>query len=426
MLIRFRVENFRSINEEQEISLVAAPLSEQPETSVHVERYDLDLLRSAAIYGPNASGKSTVIAAIDFMKSAVINSQRIWKPEGGIPRVAFALDPSKTEAPSLFAVDLVLDGIRYEYGFIVDSSRVLEEWLFAYPKGRKQEWFTREAIRNEEFAFSRLLTGENRTIAGFTRPNSLFLSAAAQNNHAMLAPLFKWFAFSLIIVNDFSRTNLGLAASQMCMMEPWRGSILELLGAADLGITDVEVLEEDVTSFAGRINRNAFDPELMAVLPFYPRAAAGVRLRHRAGLENQEVGMPFDQESEGTKTLFSLAGPIVVALRGGGMLVVDELDRSLHPHLAIRIVTMFNDPTTNPNNAQLIFNTHDTNLLDTSILRRDQIWFTEKGDDGATRLFPLSDFRARKYENLERGYLQGRYGAVPSIGTPDLRRAAAG
>jgi len=136
--------------------------------------------------------------------------------------------------------------------------------------------------------------------------------------------------------------------------------------------------------------------------------------------------MPFDQESEGTKTLFSLAGPILVALHGGGVLVVDELDRSLHTQLAKRIVTMFNDPATNPNNAQLVFNTHDTNLLDTDVLRRDQIWFTEKGSDGATRLFPLTDFRARKYENLERGYLQGRYGAVPSISTPDLRRAAAG
>ncbi|SOD02634.1 hypothetical protein SAMN05216486_10523 [bacterium JGI 053] len=393
---------------------------------MHIERYDLDILRSAAILGANASGKSTLVAALDFMKSAVADSQRVWKPEGGIPRVAFALDSATTDAPSLFVVDLLLDGIRYEYGFSVDSSRVLEEWLFAYPKGRKQEWFTRDASRNEEFAFSRLLAGENRTIAGFTRPNSLFLSAAAQNNHAMLAPVFRWFAVSLFIVDDSSRTTLGLAASQLCMMEPWRGSILELLGAADLGITDVEVIEEDVASFAGRMNRNAFDPELMALLPLYPRAAAGVRLRHRAGLESEDVGIPFDQESGGTKTLFLLAGPIVVALSGGGTLVVDELDRSLHPHLAIRIVTMFNDPATNPNNAQLIFNTHDTNLLDTSILRRDQIWFTEKGDDGATRLFPLTDFRARKYENLERGYLQGRYGAVPSIRTPDLRRVAAG
>ena len=117
---------------------------------------------------------------------------------------------------------------------------------------------------------------------------------------------------------------------------------------------------------------------------------------------------------------------MVDVLATGGTLVVDELDRSLHPHLAIEIVNIFNDPTTNRNNAQLVFNTHDTNLLDTSILRRDQIWFTEKGDDGATRLFPLTDFRARKYENLERGYLQGRYGAVPSVRSPDLRKIVGG
>jgi hypothetical protein len=182
MLIRFRVENFRSIREEQELSLVASPqLSERKETLVHAERYDFDLLRGAAIYGPNASGKSTLFAALDFMQTAVEDSQRKWAPNAGIPRTPFALDPDAAKEPSLFVVDLLLDGIRYEYGFVADSHRVLEDWLHAYPKGRKQEWFTRDAARDQEFAFSRHLQGENRTISGFTRPNSLFLSAAAQS-----------------------------------------------------------------------------------------------------------------------------------------------------------------------------------------------------------------------------------------------------
>src|SRR5262249_11760128 len=127
----------------------------------------------------------------------------------------------------------------------------------------------------------------------------------------------------------------------------------------------------------------------------------------------------------GTRALFGLAGAIVDTLSSGGTLIVDELDRSLHPHLSTQVVRTFNDPAANPANAQLVFNTHDTNLLDAGILRRDQVWVTEKGNDGATPLFPLTDFRARKYENLERGYLQGRYGAVPSVGSlPPLRRAA--
>jgi hypothetical protein len=415
LLIRFRVENFRSIHGEQELSLVASPLSERQETLVHSDRYDLDLLRAAAIYGPNASGKSTLVAALEFMKAAVENSHRKWAPDGGISRAPFALAPAAAKEPSLFAVDLLLSGVRYEYGFVVDSSRVLEEWLFAYPKGRKQEWFTREAGREQELIFSRLLQGENRTIAGLTRPNSLFLSAAAQNNHPMLDPIYRWFSSHLWIIDEQSRSGLEMVATQLCMNEPMRTAVQAFLEAADLGITDVDVIEEDFTSFAVRHNLGADDPDMRE---FPLRIGTGVQFRHRVNSTGGGVVLPFDQESQGTRALFGLSGLILSVLQNGGVLVVDELDRSLHPHLALMIVGLFNTPAANPRNAQLIFNTHDTNLLDRQLLRRDQIWFTEKGDDGATRLFPLTDYRARKYENVEQGYLQGRYGAVPSVGTP--------
>lgn len=425
MLIRFRVENFRSIYQEQELSLVASPLSEHAETLVRSDRYDLDLLRSAAIYGANASGKSTLLAAFAFMKQAVEESHRVWAPDAGIPRIPFALAPDAAKEPSLFAVDLLLEGIRYEYGFVVDSSRVREEWMFAYPKGRKQEWFTRDVDREHEFVFSRLLQGENRLISSLTRPNSLFLSAAAQNNHPMLKRIHKWFS-ELFIVDEQSRHRLELGVIQLCRDESWQKAIVALLESADLGITNVEVIEEDLVSFAGRFNLRLDEPELQELGGISRRVGSGVQLWHRTGRVNDDVVLPFDQESQGTRTMFMLAGLMILVLSTGGVLVVDELDRSLHPHLAIRIARMFNDPAINPDGAQLLFNTHDTNLLDTDILRRDQIWFTEKGDDGATRLFPLTDFRARKYENLERGYLQGRYGAVPVVRTPDLRRVAEG
>jgi AAA15 family ATPase/GTPase len=139
-------------------------------------------------------------------------------------------------------------------------------------------------------------------------------------------------------------------------------------------------------------------------------------------VDQRGIQFAFEQESEGTRTLFYVAGLVALALGSGLTLLIDELDRSLHPELSRVVVAMFNRPETNPQNAQLIFNTHDTNLLDGELLRRDQIWFTEKGDDGATRLFPLTDFRARKSENIQRGYLQGRYGAVPSVRRPDLQR----
>lgn len=423
VLIRFRVENHRSIRDEQELSLVASPFSEHAESVVHADRYDFGLLRTAAIYGANASGKSTLLDALGFMKAAVLGSHRSWEPGGGVPRIPFAFDPAAAESPSMFAVDLLLEGIRYEYGFVVDSSHVLEEWLYAYPKGRRQEWFTRDAARDHEFVFSRLLQGENRLISSLTRPNSLFLSAAAQNNHPMLSSIYGWFLSQLGIVDEKTRPLVELAVLQMCIDDSVRLSVQELLASADLGISGVEIIEEDLADFASRLS---LPPEYVVLhglrFPRSLRAAAGVQLRHRATSASDGITLPFDEESQGTKAMFSLAGLIVTNLQYGGLLLVDELDRSLHPHLALKIVAMFNDPATNPGNAQLVFNTHDTNLLDTDILRRDQIWFTEKGGDGATRLFPLTDFRARKYENLEHGYLQGRYGAVPAVRTPNLRR----
>lgn len=423
MLIRFRVENFRSIYTEQELSLVASPLSERAETLVHSDRYDLDLLRAAAVYGPNASGKSTLFNALDFMKTAVTESHRQWAPESPIPRVPFALDPEAAKKPSVFVVDLLLDGVRYEYGFVADSSRFLEEWLYAYPKGRKQEWFTRDAAREKEFNFSRLLPGANRTISVFTRPNSLFLSAAAQNNHPVLEPIYKWFS-NLVIIDEQARSPFETAIVHLCMDEPFRAVVQMMLRSADLGITGIDIIEEDLASFAQRYNLPMEDPEVRKAFPT-SQVGAGIQLRHRAG-PGADVALPFDQESQGTRAMFSLAGVMITVLRAGAVLMVDELDRSLHPLLALTLVSVFTSPVTNPKNAQLIFNTHDTNLLDKSVLRRDQIWFTEKGDDGATRLFPLTDFRARKHENLERGYLQGRYGAVPAVGSAGLLPVEAG
>jgi uncharacterized protein len=415
VLVRFRVENFRSIKNEQEFSLVASALSEHSETLVRADAYDLDLLRSAAVYGANASGKSTLFDALAFMQSAVMDSQPVWKPDGGIPRTPFAFDPTLATAPSLFAVDLLLNGIRYEYGFVADSERVREEWLYAYPRGRRQEWFTRDVSRDGEYVFSRLLTGENRTISSLTRANSLFLSAAAQNNHEMLSPVYNWFSQQLLISGALSQAELALRVGERCRDSEYRATVYSLLKAADLGLSGIEVVEDDrIASLISKLSVILRSEDIQ-----------DVRLLHRGG-SGADVALPFSEESAGTRTLFALAGAVVETLFSGGTLVVDELDRSLHPHLAINIVRMFNNPLTNASNAQLVFNTHDTNLLDTGVLRRDQIWFTEKGDDGATRLFPLTDFRARKYENLERGYLQGRYGAVPSVSMPDLRRVAVG
>lgn len=416
MLIRFRVENFRSISDEQEFSMVASAMSERRETLVPTAA-GVQLLRAAAVYGPNASGKSAIFHALSFMREAVLESHRTWIPNAGVPRTPFALDLTCAFKPSVFVVDALVGGVRYEYGFTVDSARVLEEWLYAYPRGRKQEWFTRDSGRDVEFAFSRSLPGENRAISSLTRPNSLFLSAAAQNNHEQLMPVYKWFAENLWIVDDSTRSFFENYAVDLCRNELTRKSLLASLASADLGITDIEFAESGfapegpawLTPFGSPV---ASDP----VSPFVQ--APRVRLWHSMGDSAVSVALPFEQESRGTRTLFGLLGILRWCLDSGGTLLVDELDQSLHSHLARRIVAGFMSPAGNSRAAQLVFNTHDTNLLSEDLLRRDQVWFTEKTTGGATRLFPLTDFRARKFENLERGYLQGRYGAVPSLSGP--------
>lgn len=415
MLIRFRTQNYRSIRDEQEISLVASAISEHPEAVVQVERYDMELLRGAAVYGPNASGKSSLFHALQFMKTAVVDSHRSWHPAGGVPRVPFALDHESARDPSLFAVDILVEGVHYEYGFTVDSTRVLEEWLFAFPRGRKQEWFTRDANRDAEFAFSRALSGENRAISAFTRRNSLFLSAAAQNNHEVLAPLYRWFAEKLWIVDDDTRGEFENYTVERCRDPGFRDSLFALLQSADLGLTSIEFREEERTHQPPQDLPFASDPALVEAVGWWS-GGPRVQFRHSTGDFFSDYALPYEQESRGTRTLFSLLGIVNWAVESGSALAVDELDQSLHPHLARAVVEMFNRPESNPNGAQLLFNTHDTNLLSGDLLRRDQVWFTEKGHDGATRLFPLTDFHARKQENLERGYLQGRYGAVPAVG----------
>jgi hypothetical protein len=407
MLIRFRVENFRSIREEQELSMVASALTEHPDTLVRAGS-GLQLLRAAAVYGPNASGKSALFHALSFMRTAVIESQRSWIPNGGVPRTPFALDDTSAFEPSLFAVDLLIGGVRYEYGFTADSARIHEEWLYAYPRARKQEWFTRDASRDVEFAFSRSLPGENRAISSLTRPNSLFLSAAAQNNHEQLMPVYQWFAQKLWIVDDSTRSSFENYAVELCRHEPNRKSLLASLASADLGVTDIEFAESGFAPDAQGVSGLPADPYTFVQSP-------RVRLWHSGGASGPSVALPFEQESRGTRTLFGLLGILGWCADRGGTLAVDELDQSLHSHLARRIVAWFMTQTAKPRAAQLLFNTHDTNLLSEDLLRRDQVWFTEKTSDGATRLFPLTDFRARKHENLERGYLQGRYGAVPSL-----------
>lgn len=407
MLVEFRVENHRSIREEQVFTMEAGRVGDATDIRPrHVKGVSAPLLPVVAIYGANASGKSNVLDGLAYMQLVVLLSYRIFSPGSGIPgRIPFAWDGHRNK-PSLYEVVIVLDGVRYQYGFVLDDERIHEEWLYAWPKGRRQRWFEREwdDENGYSFLFGDHLKGVKRIVEDFTRDNALFLSAAAQNANEQLMSLYHWF-HGLRVVE--SKQRVGLAdkekdqwlasamqdsAQPAALQESHQQSKLdafrELLRAADFGVVD-------------------FKPD--------PSRPGGYLFQH--SVNDDDPWLALDQESDGTKALFSRAQLIVDVIWRGGIVVIDELEKSLHPLLAQRIIDLFNDPFGNPLNAQMIFTTHDTNLLSglrSSVpLRRDQIWLTEKSREGATSLFPLTDYQPRKEENLEKGYLMGRYGGIP-------------
>ena len=412
MLLRFRFSNFRSFKAEQTLSLIAGPLGDMPDIVRRPAAIREGALCLSAIYGANASGKTNVIRALQFMSTAIGSSYRVWQPDAPIPRDPF-LDEESALAPSEFTADVLLDGIRHQYGFRMDSKTILEEWLHVYPRGKRQTWFHRK--QGKPISFSSKMPGENRTIENLTRKNCLFLSAAAQNNHQALAPVFSWFTNSLLFVVGYRGIYLAHTV-QLCGEADYKTTATKLISGADLGIAGMEV-QQSVTSDLAKKLYEAIVPAIKAPASGLPMVAPDttprITLLHRLG--GKTVPLENDQESAGTTAYLALLGPVIDALKKGAVLSIDELDASLHPLLAVELMRLFNTPSSNPNNAQLIFNAHDTNLLSSGILRRDQVWFTEKNDDATTHLYPLSDFKPRREESLQNGYLQGRYGAIPFI-----------
>ena len=388
--------------------MIAGPVSDHPEIVRHPPGIEEGILPAAAIYGANASGKTNVLRAVQFMQTAVRDSQAHWNPGQPIALEPFA---GKSVLPSSFSVDFLLDEVRYQYGFTALPEAIVKEWLYAYPSGKKQTWFLRD--RNQPISFGQKLQGENRTIERLTRPNSLFLSAAAQNNHEMLSPIYKWFSRWYPLPED-AQVAIGQTARVLHGSADLQRELARLLSMADLGITDIDIETSALPTQAKEVLAQL--AEFLKAPKITPRVEEGlreVRFFHRIG--DSPVAFRVDQESKGTVAFFCLLVPVLAALSVRAVVWADELDRSLHPLLALDIIRMFTVPSNNRSSAQLIFNTHDTNLLSAGVLRRDQIWFTEKQRDGASKLYPLTDFKPRKEENLENGYLQGRYGAIPFL-----------
>ena len=419
MLIEFSVTNYRSFLTTQLLTLTANTTTELREENSFVSPASNlpRLLHSAVVYGPNAAGKSNLVQAIAFMKRFVLSSAKESQEGEKIDVTPFLFNRQSSRNPSEFEVLFIQNGIRYQYGFAVTSERVTGEWLFAYPEGRAQKWFERNydlETQKDVWYFGPKFTGRRKVWQEATRSNALFLSTAIQLNNEQLKPVFNWFDHKLHVIDHGGNLHPGFSTSE-CEKEEKKKKILKFMNAADLSITDIFLEKKEFSTkdlpaempqnIKEEISKELDGKKLTSLFFMHPSSDTG-----------EDVALEFEEESAGTRKLFTLAGPWLDVLDNGLVLFVDELDTSLHPHLVRFLLNLFHNPETNRHNAQLVFTTHDTTVLDQTLMRRDQVWFVEKDAENATRLYPLSDYKPRKGEALQKGYLYGRYGALPFPG----------
>ncbi|WP_440956112.1 AAA family ATPase [Methanosarcina sp. Mfa9] len=459
MLIEFSIENFRSIKEEVTFSLLASPDKSLEKNTFESEALNKGdrLLRTAAIYGANASGKSNMVMAFGTLREMVLNSM-LNRPGDLLVHTPFKLDEGCLEKPTRFKVVFIHNNVQYVYGVAFTGERIVEEFLHYYPRGRKSLIFERKVGNGEQEA---KFTKDRRVQKGIldrTLDNVLYLSSSAQQKYEKTMEVFRWFREELTVIQKADHPGLmDYTVELLGRSEEYKKLILKTLVAADLGIEDilVEYRELPFESFSSKLSgeqgwlsvRESRNKSELVDIKTVHRAGIGNVTGiengnvNRIGSENengnetvneewQEKGTEkvsstvqfdfYEDESEGTKRIFYLIGPFIDALVNGKTLVLDELDLRMHPVLCEYLVKLFQDPSRNKKNAQLVFATHDVNLLDLNLFRRDQVWFTEKDPGtGSTELFSLTEFSPRRDKNIRKGYLAGRYGALPFIGAAE-------
>lgn len=412
MLVEFRVKNFRSIRAEQKLSLVATKDDSHLDTHVFATNTSTapSLLKSAVLYGANASGKSNLINALAFMQEVVATSATTLREGELFSYAPFKLDAESASESSEFEITFVEKGVRYQYGFALRPERVVEEWLLVYKSQRPQMWFSRRFDKErgkDIYEIRASLTGKRAIWKESTRANSLFLSKAVDLNSDKLRPVFLWIVNNLVVIGAGSQPNFDFSVKYI-QTEAGTKDILNFLTSADISINDIKLENRKMSQFGFEIKKEGISTQLFhEIEKFMPT------FLHK-GTEGSAT-FEFNDESTGTQRLFAFAGPIFDVLQQARVLIVDELDNSLHTLIIRFILNLFHSVSSNPNGAQLIFTTHNTSLLHHEIFRRDQIWFVEKDAAHVTHIFPLTDFSVRKKEAWESGYLGGRYGALPFI-----------
>lgn len=418
MLLEFSVSNFLSFKAKTALSLAATSIKEHVDTNIFsTERRDL--LKGAVIYGANASGKSNFIRAMSTMRRLVLQSFDQSSTDE-LDVTPFLLSTETEKAPSLFEAIFIIDNIRYRYGFEVDDKQVHAEWLFEASKIAEKPMFLREYDGIE--VTKNFPEGKN--LEERTRDNALFLTVSDQFNGRVAKKIMKWFN-NFITISGL--THEGYKGVTFGMLDDKQTSptLLNFYKRLDLGFDDIA------------INKKPFDPKELPkdmsenlvrqlVTDLEGAFKIDIKTIHtKYNDQGKAIGhVEFDmrsQESSGTNKIFNISGPVFDVLNEGGVLVVDELDASLHPLLTLAVTRLFNSKQFNPNNAQLIFATHDTNLLYYGNYRRDQIYFVEKDQYGASDMYSLVEYKeegktVRKDRSFEKDYIEGRYGAIPFIG----------
>ncbi|GHT03133.1 transporter [Bacteroidia bacterium] len=389
MIIKFTVGNFLSFNERRTLDFEAQGISELKQNVIPSHK----LLRSIVVYGANSSGKSNLIKALHRMRDLVLNSVKL-NDSDELEFTPFLLSAENKNTPTFFEVIFSTDNKKIRYGFEYSQTKIVNEWLFT---GKSSKTEKALFIRTEEGigVSDQFEEGQGKEEA--TNENRLFISLVAQLGGVISKQIMECFRNYSVLsgVTHKDYINMLFVGSK---------ESLSLFQTLKLGFSGVEIIEKEMlgkTTVAIKTIHNKYDKN--------------GKITDTVLLDSVE------NESEGTKKIMDLSGPIFDTLLLGNVLIIDELDSKLHPLITIQIVNLFNNPQTNPNNAQLLFATHDTNLLDADLFRRDQVWFTEKDDREQTDLYSLYDFnfpdgsKVRNDANLEKNYIRGRYGAIPFI-----------
>jgi len=433
MLLQFSIFNYRSIAEKQTLSLVAGTsAARQSRRSIETNNsFASHALKSACLFGPNAAGKTSIVNALLFFKNFVESSAKDATEGESIGVKPFRLDPNLKNTPSEFEAVFVHNEALYQYGFAVDNQRVWEEWLYSRPNksGTKlRQLFQRtynEKYQEYEWVISDThVKGARETWKNATRENALFLSTAVQLNAQSLHSPFEWVQKYLRVLTTPHKLSPNFSAKQCKPTTDAsnKKKILRFIQSADLKISDLLIEEEDY-----QIPETLEELLRATALKKIKGASKGAKVYKIRTVHKDSGGNPvefeLDEESEGSKVLFSLAGPWLDVLETGYTLIVDELHNSLHPMAQRYLVNMFHSEELNQSGAQLVFTSHDTSIMADGFLHKDQIWLLEKTDKESTHLYPLSDFSVRDVQAFQRAYLAGKYGALPRI--EDFRDAEA-